>query len=152
MGITKKIKAEVIAVCTSEHKGERKKQTESVTLIENSGILGDAHAGAPVRQVSLLAQESVDKMRAKFPELKPGDFAENILTKGINLAGLPIGTKLHINGCILRVSQIGKECHQGCAIRKLTGDCVMPREGIFAVVEKGGVIRAYDEILEEKEV
>ncbi|MDR2615585.1 MAG: MOSC domain-containing protein [Oscillospiraceae bacterium] len=141
--------ATVKAVCVSEKKGTVKIPALSVTLRANFGVVGDAHAGvlndgAPHRQVSLLGQESVDKMAAKFPGLSAGVFAENILTEGITLFELPVGTRLRVGETLLRVSQIGKECHAGCAIREKTGDCVMPREGIFAVVVEGGDVRPGD--------
>ena len=139
-------RAEVVAVCISSKKGERKREIESATLIENHGIENDAHAGAWHRQVSLLAIESADKVREIINDLKAGDFAENILTSGIDLKALLVGTRLRINDGILCVTQIGKECHSDCDIRKKTGMCVMPTDGIFAKVEKGTVIRKGDAI------
>ena len=136
----------VLAVCISEQKGTRKHPVPSVVLKEDHGIIGDAHAGAWHRQISLLADESVDKMRAKGAVLNAGDFAENILTMGIDLKNLPVGTKMIIGETELKVTQIGKECHSDCEIRKLTGQCVMPTEGIFAIVIKGGEIRPGDRI------
>lgn len=138
--------AEVIAVCISEKKGTMKHPVESVTLKPEHGIVGDAHAGNWHRQVSLLADESVEKMRDKFPDIPIGAFAENILTKGIEVSKLPIGTVLNIGEVTLQVTQIGKECHADCAIRKQVGDCVMPREGIFAIVLVGGTVRPGDRI------
>lgn len=138
--------ARVIAVCLSEHKGTRKHPVASVTLIPDHGILGDAHAGSWHRQVSLLAKESIDTMRAVMPELKDGDFAENIVTEGVDLKRLPIGTILRIGETALEVTQIGKECHADCEIRRLTGKCVMPTDGIFSKVIAGGVIRPGDSI------
>ena len=138
--------ATVLAVCISENKGERKKPVESVELRENHGIVGDAHAGEWHRQVSLLAQESIDKMRALGLDVNAGDFAENITTSGIDLVNLPIGTRLQISETLLEVTQIGKECHTRCAIFYQAGDCVMPKEGIFAKVITGGVIHPEDEI------
>lgn len=136
----------VKAVCISENKGERKKPVESVTLRENHGIVGDAHAGDWHRQVSLLAEESIDKMRALGLDVTAGDFAENITTSGIVLVTLPIGSRLQIGETLLEVTQIGKECHTRCAIYDQAGDCVMPKEGIFAKVITGGVIKPGDEI------
>jgi MOSC domain-containing protein YiiM len=133
--------AQVLAVCISENKGERKKPVEAVELRENHGIIGDAHAGDWHRQVSLLAQESIDKMRALGLDVNAGDFAENITTSGIDLVSLPIGTRLQIGETLLEVTQIGKECHTRCAIFYQAGDCVMPKEGIFARVITGGTIR-----------
>lgn len=147
------MKAIVLAVCISERKGTKKRPVPLITLIENHGILGDAHAideSTPLlyrhRQVSLLAEESVDKMRSLGMELSAGDFAENILTKGIELKTLPIGTGLRIGEAELEITQIGKECHSDCEIKRLTGKCVMPTEGVFAVVKKGGIIRPNDTI------
>jgi len=136
----------VLAVCISENKGERKKPVESVELRENHGIVGDAHAGDWHRQVSLLAQESIDKMRAMGLDVNAGDFAENITTSGIDLVSLPIGTRLQIGETLLEVTQIGKECHTRCAIFYQAGDCVMPKEGIFTKVISGGVIHPEDKI------
>jgi MOSC domain-containing protein YiiM len=138
--------ATVLAVCISENKGERKKPVASVELRENHGIVGDGHAGDWHRQVSLLAQESIDKMRAMGLDVNAGDFAENITTVGINLVSLPIGARLQIAGTLLEVTQIGKECHTRCAIYYQAGDCVMPKEGIFAKVINGGAIKPGDGI------
>lgn len=138
--------AHVEAVCISENKGERKKPVESVQLREKHGIVGDAHAGDWHRQVSLLAAESIDKMRATGLDVTAGDFAENITTSGIELVTLPIGSRLLIGETLLEVTQIGKECHNRCAIYDQAGDCVMPKEGIFAIVITGGTIRPGDEI------
>jgi MOSC domain-containing protein YiiM len=135
----------VKAVCLSPEKGVVKTPVESAELKAGHGLVGDAHAGDWSRQVSLLGRESVDKMRAALPDLAPGVFAENILTEGIALSELPVGTRLRVGGALLEVTQIGKECHSSaCAIRQKTGDCVMPREGVFAIVLEGAVIRAGD--------
>lgn len=137
----------ILAVCTSENKGERKKNAGEGTLILEHGLEGDAHAGPWRRQVSLLAMESIKKMQAKGLDVGPGDFAENITTEGIDLVALPIGTKLRLGDDALgEVTQIGKKCHGKCAIYYLAGDCVMPREGIFIRVLKGGPIRIGDSI------
>jgi len=128
----------VVAVCISDRKGERKRSVLAVDLRENFGIVGDAHAGEGHRQVSLLAEESIDAMRRKGLSLSAGDFAENITTRGIDLPPLPVGTRLAVGDVLLEVTQIGKECHTRCAIYHQAGDCVMPREGIFARVIKGG--------------
>ena len=139
--------AKVKDVCISEKKGEQKHPVDEVLLKVDHGIVGDAHAGNWHRQVSLLAAESVAKVQKALNfELKSGDFAENILTEGIELFTLPIGTKLQIGEAVGEVTQIGKDCHQGCAIRELAGDCVMPREGIFVKVLKEGTVKAGDEI------
>lgn len=137
----------VKAICISEKKGEQKHPIEEALLKVDHGIVGDAHAGNWHRQVSLLAAESVAKVQSALDfELKSGDFAENILTEGIELFTLPVGTKLQIGAALGEVTQIGKECHQGCAIRELAGDCVMPREGIFIKVLEEGTVRPGDEI------
>lgn len=132
--------AEVIAVCISERKGIRKHEVQSIRVQCGHGIVGDAHAGNWHRQISLLAEESVDKMRALGLTLQPGDFAENILTRGLELKSLPIGTRLRVGETLLEVTQIGKKCHNDCEIKKLTGSCVMPTEGIFAIVLQEGEI------------
>lgn len=137
----------VIAVNISEKKGVIKNPIEEGFFIKEHGLNGDAHAGSWHRQVSLLAEESIDKLRNKgIVGLTPGKFAENITTKGIVLHELPLGTILKIGDTVMEVTQIGKECHQGCEIRNLTGDCVMPREGIFTRVLKDGIIRPGDNI------
>ena len=138
--------AEVAAVCVSEKKGTRKNAVPSVEVRLDHGIVGDAHAGNWHRQISLLAQESIDTMRALGLELTPGAFAENIVTRGIELKTLPVGTILQVGQTLLEVTQIGKECHNDCAIKKATGKCVMPTEGIFAIVRKEGTIRHGDGI------
>jgi MOSC domain-containing protein YiiM len=137
----------VLNVCISEVRGVSKHPVESLHLIPNHGIEGDAHAGNWHRQVSLLAQESVDTLQAKITlKLKPGDFAENVLTQGIDLKSLPVGTRLKMGTAIGEVTQIGKECHADCAIRQQVGDCVMPREGIFVRVLEEGVLKPGDEV------
>ena len=138
--------ARVISVNVSEAKGERKEPVESVSLEVEHGIAGDAHAGPWHRQVSLLAQESIGKMVAKGLSVKAGDFAENITTEGIEVAALPIGTTLEMGESLVEVTQIGKECHSHCAIYQQAGDCVMPREGIFVRVLRGGRVAAGDHI------
>jgi MOSC domain-containing protein YiiM len=133
----------VEAVCISAKKGMVKKEVPEILLKENWGIEGDAHAGDWHRQVSLLAGESIDTVKKKMPHLKHGVFAENIVTRGLDLMSLAIGDRLLIDGrVVLEVTQIGKECHNaGCAIKKATGDCIMPKEGIFTKVIRGGVVR-----------
>lgn len=133
--------ASVLAVCISEKRGTKKKQVPFIDVKINHGIIGDAHAGNWHRQISLLAQESVDKMLNLGIELSAGDFAENIVTKGITLKTLPVGTKLLVGETILEVTQIGKECHNDCEIKRVVGKCVMPTEGIFAKVIKEGRIQ-----------
>ena len=134
----------VEAVCVSTKKGMVKKEVAEIVLKENWGIEGDAHAGDWHRQVSLLAAESIEQVKKKLPHLKHGVFAENIVCRGLALTALAIGDRLVIDGrVVLEVTQIGKECHNaGCAIKKATGDCIMPREGIFAKVIQGGVVKA----------
>lgn len=138
--------AKVIAVCISEKKGTVKHPVPEIQVKKQHGIIGDAHAGDWHRQISLLGNESVERMREVFPDVPVGAFAENILTEGITLYELPIGTKLKVGEVLLEVTQIGKECHASCAIRKQVGDCVMPREGIFAIVLEEGKIRAGDSV------
>jgi len=140
--------ASVIAVCKSETKGTTKIDIKKGTLIEGFGLIGDAHADSGWhRQVSLLAIESIEKMRQSGYDVKPGDFAENITCEGIVLNTLPVGTRLCVGqNVILEISQIGKECHSGCAIMKQTGKCIMPKEGVFAKVIKGGEISSGDNI------
>ena len=139
--------AVVTAVNISEKKGVRKRPVPYIELKLRHGIVGDAHAGDWHRQISLLADESVDTMRAVCPiELDAGIFAENINTRGIDLKALPVGTHLRIGETEVEVTQIGKECHNDCAIKKATGKCVMPTEGIFAIVVKEGRVQAGDEI------
>ena len=139
--------AKVVSVNISERKGTVKRPVPEIRLKRRHGIVGDAHAGDWHRQISLLAEESVDTMRAACSvDLNAGAFAENINTIGIDLKHLPVGTHLRIGGTEVEVTQIGKECHSDCAIRKAAGKCVMPTEGIFAVVVREGTVRAGDEI------
>ena len=140
--------AKIIAVCRSEKKGTKKEAVNEGVLREDYGLVGDAHADCYThRQVSLLARESIDKMRALGLEVGPGDFAENLTTVGIDLISLPLGTRISIGKeVMLEITQIGKECHTPCAIYRQAGDCVMPKEGIFARVIRGGVIRTEDPI------
>ena len=141
--------ATIEAVCVSHKKGIVKKEQEGIELKKSWGIEGDAHAGDWHRQVSLLAGESIDQVKEILPALKNGAFAENIITRGIDLSILGIGSKLRLgDGVLLEITQIGKECHNsGCAIKKATGDCIMPREGIFAKVLEGGKIVPGDDIV-----
>ena len=142
------MKAEVVEVSISREKGTRKENIPEGVLIENHGFKDDAHAGDWHRQVSLLAMESIEKIRAKGLDVGPGDFAENITTRGIDLVNLPIGTRLQVGEEVLmEVTQIGKECHTRCAIYYQAGDCVMPREGIFTKVLKGGRVKKSDPIV-----
>ena len=135
------------AICISEVRGVQKHAIPEADLTPEWGIVGDAHAGDWHRQISLLADESVDTMRAICPlELDAGIFAENINTRGIELKTLPVGTRLRVGETELEVTQIGKQCHNDCEIKRTTGKCVMPTEGIFAIVIKEGRIQAGDEI------
>ena len=138
--------ARVLAVCVSERKGEKKHPVEEIRLEAGHGAVGDAHAGPWHRQVSLLANESVDKMRAGGLTLHAGDFAENVLTEGVALRTLPVGTRPRVGEALLEITQIGKECHSDCEIKKQVGVCVMPAEGVFAVVLKDGAVKAGDGI------
>ncbi len=142
------MEAKIVAVSISREKGMRKENIPEGLFIQDYGIKDDAHAGNWHRQVSLLAMESIDKIRAKGLDVGPGDFAENITTLGIELVDLPIGTKLKVGEEVLmKVTQIGKECHTRCAIYYQAGDCVMPREGIFAKVLRGGMVKEGDLIV-----
>lgn len=145
--------AKVVAINISTKKGEVKNPVEKAVFIENHGIQGDAHAGDWHRQVSLLAKESADKIKAMgISEIREGIFAENITTEGIELYTLPVGTRLQIGETLQEVTQIGKECHDRCNIYNTVGDCVMPREGIFTKVLKGGTVVPGDiiEIVDKK--
>jgi len=138
----------VKAVCISKKKGTTKVPVQEIYVKKNHGIVGDAHAGDGDRQVSFLADESVDKLRNQIPTIEAGAFAENILTTGICLHELPVGARLYIGTAQFEVTQIGKTCHnEGCAIKQQTGDCVMPREGIFASVLADGKITPGDKIV-----
>ena len=145
--------ARILAVCRSDSKGTTKVSIGHGFFKENYGLVDDAHSDSDShRQVSLLAIESINKMRSMGMELKPGDFAENLTTEGLDLPKLPIGTSLSVGKeVLLEVTQIGKECHTGCAIFKQVGDCIMPREGIFAKVIVPGTIRSGDTIAVKKE-
>jgi len=141
-------KGRVLAVNISEKKGTKKTNIQSCGLAKDFGLKGDAHGGPWHRQVSLLANESIEKMRAKGLKVGYGDFAENITTQGVDLVHLPIGTEIRIgDSVLLRVTQIGKECHTRCAIYYQAGDCVMPTEGIFAEVLDEGEVKVGDEII-----
>jgi MOSC domain-containing protein YiiM len=146
--------ASVVAVCISEKKGTRKISVPEIIIRDNYGVEGDAHADCGWhRQVSLLANESINKMRGKGMELNFGDFAENITTEGIEVSKLPLGTRFNIGkDVVLELTQIGKECHASCEIRTLIGDCIMPREGVFTRVIKGGTVKPGDKIKVEKPV
>ena len=141
------MKFEIVSVNISEKKGIQKRPVESIKLIKDYGIDGDAHAGKWHRQISFLAGEAVDTMRTRAAggiEIKDGDFGENIVTRGIDWTGVRIGEKVIIGEAELEITQIGKECHSRCAIYDAVGDCIMPRMGVFAKVLKGGTIHAGD--------
>ena len=138
--------AEVIAISISIKKGQRKTPVPEAELVVDHGVAGDIHAGGWHRQVSLLALESILKMQQLGLDVNPGDFAENITTFGIDLISLPIGSRLALGEAVIEVTQIGKECHSRCAIYNQAGDCVMPKEGIFAKVLRGGVVKPGDMI------
>lgn len=144
--------AKIIAVCISEEKGTKKEATVGAILKEGYGLVGDAHADCCThRQVSLLPTESINKMRSLGFDVEPGDFAENLTTKGLELASLPVGARISVGkDAVLEITQIGKECHSGCAIYEQIGKCIMPKEGIFARVVHGGFVRAGDQIRIEK--
>lgn len=140
--------AKVIAVCRSDQKGVTKEIITEGILKENYGLIDDAHADSGThRQVSLLAIESIDKMRQLGFDVGPGDFAENLTCEGIDLVSLPVGTQVSVGKDVtLEITQIGKKCHSGCAIFQQTGQCIMPKEGVFARVIKGGVVKAEDTV------
>lgn len=139
----------VEAVCISDTKGMVKQAQKQIELKKDWGIDGDAHAGKWHRQVSLLAGESIDQVKKILPSLQDGAFAENLITRGIDLGTLSIGSKLRVGeSVVLQITQIGKDCHNsGCVIKKATGDCIMPREGLFAEVVEGGNVRPDDKII-----
>lgn len=148
--------ARILAVCTGQEKGQQKKPVTLAELRKDHGIVGDAHAGVWHRQVSLLGAQSVEKLQRRLRDVKlqPGAFGENLLVEGMNLYTLPVGTYLRLGkDAVAEVTQIGKTCHQGCAIRQAAGDCVMPREGIFVRILQPGTIRPGDviEVIEEEE-
>ena len=141
------MKGTIIAVCTSEKKGERKKNVGQAQIKENWGLVGDAHAGNWHRQISLLAMESIDKMKAAGLNVGPGDFAENLTVQGLGLMNeFAVGDRFRIGETEVELTQIGKLCHTKCEIFRLAGDCVMPREGVFVKVLKEGTVRVGDEI------
>ena len=137
----------IVAVSVSDRKGVVKHNVDQARLVVEHGLAGDAHAEGGIRQVSLLARESIDKMVAAGAKVKPGDFAENLTVDGLSVMSLAVGTRLRVGDTVeLEITQIGKTCHKGCAIRELVGDCVMPKEGVFARVLKEGVVKPGDVI------
>ena len=137
----------ILAICISEKKGTQKKPIESARLVEEWGIEGDAHVGKWHRQVSLLSFDKIEDFRARGAEVEDGAFGENLVVQGIDFATLPIGTKFQCNDVVLELTQIGKECHSGCAIFKKMGECIMPKQGVFTKVLHGGVIHPGDELV-----
>ena len=141
----------ILAVCISEHKGTVKKAIDCGTMIADFGLKGDAHAGKWHRQISLLDAGAVHRFEEKYELTVPsGAFGEDLLTDGIDLKNLPVGTVLKTGAVVLKITQIGKKCHLGCNIQKQTGECIMPREGVFAVVEHGGLVHCGDDIEVDK--
>ena len=135
----------VVTVSTSTRKGEKKIPQPQINLIENFGVEGDVHADGTHRQLSLLAMEDIEYMRSIGADVNPGDFAENITTEGVELHKCPVGTRFMIGDSIeLVLTQIGKECHAGCAIRQQVGDCIMPRRGVFCRILSGGIVKPGD--------
>ena len=138
----------VIAVCISEKKGTQKHPVQEAEFIEDWGIKDDAHAGKWHRQVSLLSYDKIEAFRVRGAE--DGAFGENLVVQGFDFSALPIGTRFRCNEVVLEMTQIGKECHHGCAIFQKMGDCIMPREGVFTKVLHGGIIRVGDEFVIEE--
>ncbi len=136
----------VVAVCVSEKKGTVKEDVGEAHLVVEMGLEGDAHAGFAHRQVSLLNLEDIEETAKRLPGLKPGSFAENLTIEGLDVATLPIGTRLTIGQSLLEVTQIGKECHSKCEIYHRTGDCIMPKKGVFCRVLQGGKVRNGDSV------
>lgn len=134
----------VVAVCTSPAKGTQKTNVREAVFIEDFGIEGDAHAGRWHRQVSLLSHDRIEQFRARGAKVEDGAFGENLVVEGIDFRALPVGTRLQCGAVVLEMTQIGKECHHGCEIFQKMGDCIMPREGVFARVIHGGRIRVGD--------
>ena len=136
----------VMAVCISEKKGTQKKNVHEALFIEDFGLENDAHAGKWHRQVSLLSYEKIQDFKKKGAPVEDGAFGENLIVSGIDFKNLPVGTRFQSGDVVLEMTQIGKECHNGCEIYKIMGDCIMPREGVFARVIRGGRIREGDEL------
>ena len=136
----------VLAVCVSTEKGTQKQNVGTAVFVEDWGIEGDAHAGKWHRQVSLLSHEKIEAFRARGAQVEDGAFGENLVVSGIDFRSLPLGTKFQCNDVVLELTQIGKECHNGCEIYKIMGDCIMPREGVFTRVLHGGTISVGDEL------
>lgn len=141
----------VIAVCISEKKGTQKVNVHTGRFIEDFGIEQDAHAGRWHRQVSLISKEQIDAFKARGAQVEDGAFGENLIVEGFDFKRLPVGTVFRCNDVLLELTQIGKECHAHCEIYNVVGDCIMPREGVFAVVKQGGVISEGDELVKVEE-
>ena len=140
----------VLAVCISEMKGTQKRNVGSAVFVEDWGLEGDAHAGKWHRQVSLLSSEKIEAFRARGADVEDGAFGENLVVEGIDFAKLPVGTRFRCGEVVLELTQIGKECHNGCAIFQKMGECIMPREGVFTRVLKGGKVSVGDEMTVDK--
>ena len=136
----------VTAVCISEKKGTQKRNVHEALFIEDFGLENDAHAGKWHRQVSLLSYEKIQDFKKKGAPVEDGAFGENLIVSGIDFKNLPVGTRFQSGDVVMEMTQIGKECHSGCEIYKIMGDCIMPREGVFARVIRGGRIREGDEL------
>ena len=136
----------VVAVCVSENKGTQKTDVKEGFLLAEQGIEGDAHKGFAHRQISMLAMEDIETMKAALPDLAPGSFAENITVEGFDLSVLAIGDRLRVGESLLELSQIGKECHTRCRVYHITGDCIMPKKGLFFRVIEGGRVATGDEV------
>jgi len=139
-------KGRVVAVCRSDRKGIPKEDIRTGRLIEELGLEGDAHAGFAHRQVSLIAMEDICKAQEKLPGLRPGSFAENVTVEGIDLGESRVGRRIRVGETLLEITQIGKECHTKCEIYRTTGDCIMPKKGIFCRVIQGGIVSAGDPV------
>ena len=138
----------VLAICISEKRGTQKKEVSEGKLRENWGLEGDAHAGTWHRQVSLLSFEKIEEFRQRGAEVDFGAFGENLVVEGLDFSRMPVGTRLRIGETLLELTQIGKECHSHCAIHQAMGDCIMPREGVFAKVLHGGIVKPGDKVLQ----
>ncbi len=143
-------KGQIIAICISSKRGTKKREVEKASLVEDWGIVGDAHAGKWHRQVSLLPHSAIREFQEKGAEVSFGDFGENLVISGFDLKSLPVGTRLSLGEAVLQITQIGKECHSHCAIYQTMGECIMPKEGVFTRVVKGGIIRKGGQVIMEE--
>ena len=137
----------ITGICISEKRGVQKHFIEEANIIADWGIEGDAHGGKWHRQISLLSYDKIEAFRARGAEVEDGAFGENVIVQGIDFRNLPVGTRLKCNDVLLEMTQIGKECHSGCAIFKKMGECIMPKQGVFTKVLHGGVIHPGDELV-----